>query len=30
MAHWYDLWNTIVIVIDFCNAKKMILDGFLS
>ena len=24
MAHWYDLWNTIVIVIYFCNGKKMI------
>ena len=24
MAHWYDLWNTIVIAINFCNAKKMI------
>ena len=24
MAHWYDLWNTIVIAINFCNGKKMI------
>ena len=24
MAHWYDMWNTIVIAINFCNAKKMI------
>ena len=24
MPHWYDLWNTIVIAINFCNAKKMI------
>ena len=24
MAHWYDLWNTFVIVINFCNATKMI------
>ena len=24
MEHWYDLWNTIVIVMNFCNAKKMI------
>ena len=24
IPHWYDLWNTIVIVINFCNAKKMI------
>ena len=23
MPHWYDLWNTIVIAINFCNAKKM-------
>ena len=20
MAHWYDMWNTIVIAINFCNA----------
>ena len=24
MEHSYDLWNTIVIAINFCNAKKMI------
>ena len=24
MEHWYDLWNTIVIAINFCNAKKII------
>ena len=24
MVHWYDLWNTILIAINFCNAKKMI------
>ena len=24
LAHWYDMWNTIVIAIDFCNAKKLI------
>ena len=24
MAHWYDMWNSIVIAINFCNAKKMI------
>ena len=24
MAHWYDMWNTIVIAINFCNAMKMI------
>ena len=24
MAHWYDNWNSIVIAINFCNAKKMI------
>ena len=24
MAHWYDMWKSIVITIDFCNAKKMI------
>ena len=24
MAHWYDLWNTIVITINICKAMKMI------
>ena len=24
IAHCYDFWNTIVIAINFCNAKKMI------
>ena len=24
MAHWYEMGNTIVIAIHFCNAKKMI------
>ena len=24
MTHWYDLWNTIVIVINFCTGKKII------
>ena len=24
MAYWYDMWNTFVIAINFCNAKKMI------
>ena len=24
MAHWYDLRNTIVIAINFCNGKKII------
>ena len=24
MEHWYDLWNTIVIAIHFCNAKNII------
>ena len=24
VAHRYDVWNTIVIAINFCNAKKMI------
>ena len=24
MAHCYDMWNTIVIAVNFCNAKKMI------
>ena len=24
MAHWHDMWNTINIAINFCNAKKMI------
>ena len=24
MAHWYDMWNSIDIAINFCNAKKMI------
>ena len=24
IAHWYDMRNTIVIAINFCNAKKMI------
>ena len=24
IAHWNDLWNTIVIVISFCTGKKMI------
>ena len=24
MEHWYDLWNTIVIAINFCNVKKII------
>ena len=24
IAHWYDMWNTIVIAFNFCNAKKMI------
>ena len=24
MAHWYDMWKSIVIAINFCNAKKMI------
>ena len=23
MAHWYVMWNTIIIAINFCNAKKM-------
>ena len=23
MAHWYDMWNTIVIAIIYCNAMKM-------
>ena len=23
-AHWYDFWNTIVIVINLCKARKMI------
>ena len=24
IAHWYGMWNTIVMAIDVCNAKKMI------
>ena len=24
MAHWYEMWNTIVIAIRFCTGKKMI------
>ena len=24
IAHWYEMLNTIVIVINFCNGKKMI------
>ena len=24
LAHLYDMWNTIVITINFCNGKKMI------
>ena len=24
MAHWCDMWNTIFIATNFCNAKKMI------
>ena len=24
MAHWNDMWNIIVVAINFCNAKKMI------
>ena len=24
IAHWYEMWNAIVIVINFCNAKEMI------
>ena len=24
IAHWHDMRNTIVIAINFCNAKKMI------
>ena len=24
MVHWYDMWNSIVIAFNFCNAKKMI------
>ena len=24
MAHWYEMWNTIVIAISFCTGKKMI------
>ena len=24
MAHWYAMWNTIVMTIDVCNAEKMI------
>ena len=24
MAHWNDFYNTIVIAINFCNAKKII------
>ena len=24
MAHWYSNWNSIVIPINFCNAKEMI------
>ena len=23
MAHWYVMWNAIVIAINFCKAKKM-------
>ena len=23
MAHCYDMWNTIIATINFCNAKKM-------
>ena len=23
MAHWYELINTFIITINFCNAKKM-------
>ena len=23
-AHWYEMWNTIIIAISFCNGKKMI------
>ena len=23
MPHWYEMWNTIVIVISFCTGKKM-------
>ena len=30
MAHWYDLWNSIVNVINFWNAKKWFVYGFLS
>ena len=26
MTHWYDLWNTILIAINFCNAKKTICE----
>ena len=22
MEHWYDMWNTIIIAINFCNANK--------
>ena len=24
MAHWHDMWNTFVIAINFCKAKKII------
>ena len=26
LEHWYEMWNTIVITINFCNVKKMICD----
>ena len=23
MAHWYDMWNIIIVAINFCNTKKI-------
>ena len=30
MTHWNDMWNTVVIPINLCNAKKMIVHWWWS
>ena len=26
MGHWYDMWNSIIVAINFCNAMKLICE----
>ena len=28
LSHWYDLWNTIVIAINFYNSKELCIDVY--